>query len=343
MPPEHLASFLKTASPKNPERTARNQSRPLNVNNMSNPRIPSSIGEYTILPVSIPSISSYPIQTTHHIYLRPHAPKIPTATDSRSLFLVNAPIDSTQAHFRALFTSIVGAGRFESVSFENERKNVAAIPGAEFVSAKTNGKKRKRGSNTEAATKVDDQLPKIWDRELHRSGSTAVVVMADEKSVEAALKSIRKIHKKGKFPIWGEGVESTAVKPLGSARYKAHHTLRYPSQSSLQASVNAFMTNFNSREALTTEMARKKMSEPDEDGFITVTASRGGRNNPVRQEEAEEARKKMEAKKVVLSDFYRFQGRERRKAEQGELVKQFEKDKERLEAMKNNRGRFRPQ
>lgn len=255
--------------------------------------------------------------------------------------MVNVPIDSTPAQFRALFTGITGAGRFESISFENERKNVPLIPAAEFVSAKTNGKKRKRASSV--AVKVEDELPKVWDRDLHRSGSTAVVVMVDEKSVEAALKSIRKLHKKGKFPVWGEGVESSAIPSLGSARYRAHHAMRYPSQSALEASVNAFMTNFNTHEALNAEMARKKMSEPDEDGFVTVVATRGGRHNPVRREEAEQSRQRLEKRKVVLNDFYRFQGRERRKAEQGELVRKFEKDKERLEAMKSSRGRFRPQ
>lgn len=302
---------------------------------------PTSIGEYTILPIFIPQSSTYQVQPTHHIYLRPHTPKITTASDSRSLFLVNVPIDSTAAHFRALFTSIVGVGKFESITFQNENSH-ASVPGAEFVSAKPNGKKRKRGNSISAA-KADDGLPKIWDRELRRSGSTAVLVMADEKSVEVTLKSIHKISKKGKLPIWGEGVDSSAIQALGSSRYKAHQTIRYPSQSALESNVNNFMTNFNSREALNAETARKKLSEPDEDGFVTVVATRGGRNNPVRQAEAEEARKKMEDKKVMLTDFYRFQGRERRKAEQGELVKQFEADKEKLEAMKKRRGTSRPE
>jgi len=107
---------------------------------MSNPPFPSSIGEYTILPITISPVSSHIAQSIHHIYLRPHTPKIPTATDSRSLFLVNVPIDSTASHFRALFNSVVGAGRFESITFENE-KNSSSTSGAEFVSAKTNKKK----------------------------------------------------------------------------------------------------------------------------------------------------------------------------------------------------------
>jgi len=35
--------------------------------------------------------------------------------------------------------------------------------------------------------------------------------------------------------------------------------------------------------------------------------------------------------------------RERRKEEQGELVKRFEEDKKRVEVMREKRGRFRPE
>ena len=86
-------------------------------------------------------------------------------------------------------------------------------------------------------------------------------------------------------------------------------------------------------------------SEPDEDGFVTVT--RGGRTAPARRDEAEEAKKRMldkqEKKKTELSNFYRFQLRERQKAEQAELVKRFEEDRKKVDAMKEKRGKFRPE
>ena len=68
--------------------------------------IPKTIGDFTVLPISIPPMPSYPQTTTHHVYTRPHTPKIPTRDDSRSLFLANVPVDSTEAHFRALFTAL---------------------------------------------------------------------------------------------------------------------------------------------------------------------------------------------------------------------------------------------
>lgn len=69
-------------------------------------------------------------------------------------------------------------------------------------------------------------------------------------------------------------------------------------------------------------------SLPDSDGFITVT--RGGRAGPARNEEAvakmEELRAKEEEKRRGMGGFYRFQVRERKRAEAGELVRRFREE-----------------
>jgi ribosomal RNA-processing protein 7 len=308
-------------------------------------KLPPSLGEYVILPIFIPPLPSFPVKATHCLYIKHHEPKIPTPSDVRSLFLVNVPIDSTETHFRAIFTTLVGAGRFESIIFENERRPSTPTTVVETTMKKDKNLKRKRGIEGKSMESTVCQLPKVWDRDLHRSGSTAVVVMVDQKSVEATLKAIRKVHKSGAYPIWGAGVEEKVPK-LGSQRYLAHHTLRYPDKAVLQASVDAFMTEFNRREEEAARVAKRLRNVPDEDGFVTVT--RGGRTGPARREEAEEARRKEaekeERKKKSMGDFYRFQGRERRKEEQGELVRRFEEDRKRVENMRKERkGRFRPE
>jgi ribosomal RNA-processing protein 7 len=323
-------------------------------------KIVQTINDYTVLPLTIQPTTSYPQAVTHHLYLRPHAPKIPTVNDSRSLFLVNVPFDSTAAHFRQVFNSLVGAGRFEDISFENDKKSaqqeVETLKGVTIVSK---DKKRKRGS--EVATKEEDRdLPRIWERDLKTSGSTAVVRLVDEKSVEAVLKAARKAAKSGKGAVWGEGVEDDGLGSLSKFSsnmsliggdlmhcigYLTHQALRYPDRSVLQASVDAFMQHFNSAEEERARAAKRARNVPDEDGFVTVT--RGGRTGPARAEEAEERRRKEiekeEKKKNEMGDFYRFQMRDRRKAEQGELVKRFEEDRRRVEQMKEKRGRFRPE
>jgi ribosomal RNA-processing protein 7 len=311
----------------------------------------SKIGEYTVLPISIPPTPAYPKLTTHTLYLRPHSPKVPTADDERCIFVVNVPIDSTVAHFRAVFTSLIGAGRVEDVTFEHERKG--ALPSREVATVGKASKKRKRGSeSTEDSTAAE--LPQTWDRELRRSGSTAVVVLVDARSVESALKAVRKLHKPSKkekdspWPVWGEGLEGkkSELPKLGSARYLAHQRLRYPDETELKMNVDAFMTEFNRMEEEKAKREKKMRNVPDEDGFVTVT--RGGRTGPARSEEAEQKKREMEERErkkreeLQSAGFYRFQVREQRKAEQGELVRKFEEDRKRVGAMKEKRGRFRP-
>ena len=98
------------------------------------------------------------------------------------------------------------------------------------------------------------------------------------------------------------------------------------------------MTAYNARqEAEVRERARKRQ-EPDEDGFVTVT--RGGRNPAARMEEAKERLEKQREKQKGLGDFYRFQGRERRKEREAELLKKFEEDKEKVRRMKVRKGNF---
>ncbi|KAH6631146.1 ribosomal RNA-processing protein 7-domain-containing protein [Chaetomium sp. MPI-SDFR-AT-0129] len=324
------------------------------------PSTPSTIGDFAILPLSIPPLPAFPQHAVHHLYVRRNAPKIPTATDARSLFLTNVPVDSTETHLRAVFTTLVGAGRFESATFEDERKDAysqgaqspidAAQPAHAAKLLQAHGKKRKREDEAAAERAREEEaarLPSTWTRPLRRSGSTAVVVLADEKSVEQVLKAIAKTHKTKKYPTWGGGSGSGGLKipPLGSVWLKTHNRLSYPDSATLQASVDAFSTLFARREQEAAEIAKRLRNEPDEDGFVTVT--RGGRSAPASRNEAEEAKRKMlakqEKKKEELTNFYRFQLRERKKEEQAELLRRFDDDRKRLEAMRVKRGKFVPE
>ena len=312
-------------------------------------QLPVTIGDFSVLPVSIPPLPSYPHPATHHIYVRRNAPKIPTENDSRSLFLTNVPVDSTELHLRGLFTALVGAGRFESATFEEERKSLHAqtdvLPGqAARLAAHSKKRKREDDQIERAKEEAAARLPSSWSRPLTASGSSAVVLLADEKSVERALKAIAKSSKTKRYPTWGEGVESR-VPPLGSRWLRSHTRLSYPDKAVVEESVNTFFTIFNRKEQEAADLAKRLRNEPDEDGFVTVT--RGGRAAPARKREAEEARRKMlekvTAMKEELSNFYRFQLREKKKAEQEQLLKRFEDDRRKVSAMRQNRAKFRPE
>ncbi|KXX73852.1 Ribosomal RNA-processing protein 7 [Madurella mycetomatis] len=320
------------------------------------PSGPATFGDFSVLPVSIPPLPSFPRNVIHYLYVRRNTPKVPTVTDARSLFLTNVPVDSTEAHLRALLVFLVGTGRFESATFEDKRKDAqlhspidAAQPAHATRLLQGHGSGRKRKREDEEAERAKEEaamrLPSTWTRPLRRSGSTAVVLLADEKSVEQVLKAIAKLHRTKKYPTWGENLPEGRVPALGSVWLKAHNRMSYPDSGTLQASVEAFSVLFARREQEAAEIAKRLRNEPDEDGFVTVT--RGGRNTPASRNEAEEAKRKMmekeEKKKGELTNFYRFQLRERKKAEQAELLKRFDDDRKKLSAMREKRGKFVPE
>ncbi|KAI1133258.1 ribosomal RNA-processing protein 7-domain-containing protein [Nemania abortiva] len=308
---------------------------------------PTPSEEFSTLPISIPPLPSYPVPATHYVYLRRNAPKIATPDDSRSLYLANVPVDSTEAHFRALFASLVGAGRFESITFEQDKRSAkTSHEPAQAERLAKHHKKRKREDEELQHRKEEAaaELPNTWTRELHRSGSSAVALLADEKSVDIVLKAVKKLKKSKKYPIWGEGVKAS-VPTFGAQWLKDHNKLSYPGNDVVQAVVDAYFTVFNRKEEKAQQLAKRLRNEPDEDGFVMVT--RGGRNAPARRDEAEEAKQKMldkqQKKKDETQDFYRFQLRERRKAEQMELLKKFDEDRKKVQAMREKRGKFRPE
>lgn len=316
------------------------------------PSIPKTIGEFSVLPLSIPPLPSYPHTTIHYVYARRHAPNRPTPDDERSLFVTNVPVDSTEPHFRAIIATLAGNGKFESIRFEADRKEkpVSFEPAQAARLAAAASRKRKRDDSDSEDDSEDEEeqvarLPPTWTRQLHRSGSTAVIVLADEKSVEIVLKAIAKVHKSKKYPVWGEGVKEK-VPPLGAHWVQAHNKLSFPPAEILQQSVDVFFTVFNRKEKEAAEMAKRLRNEPDEDGFVTVTRG-ASRAAPARRDEAEEARRKMlereQKKKDELTNFYRFQLRERKKAEQEELIKKFDEDRRKVQAMTKKRGKFRPE
>ncbi|KAI1418429.1 ribosomal RNA-processing protein 7-domain-containing protein [Hypoxylon sp. FL1857] len=310
------------------------------------PEASTASEDFSVFPVSIPPLPSFPVKATHYLYLRRNSPRIPTPDDSRSLFVANIPCDSTEVHFRALFASLVGAGRFESITFEHDKKT--SKPSHEPAQAirLAAHKKRKRGDDESqnARDEAAAELPSTWTRQLYPSGSSAVAVLADEKSVELVLKAVKKLRKPKDYPVWGEGVNDKAP-PLGSQWLKAHNKLSYPGNDEVQAIMDVYFTVFNRKEKEAHQLAKRLRNEPDEDGFVTVT--RGGRAAPARRDEAEEAKQKMlekqAKKKDEMTDFYRFQMREKRKAEQAEMLKRFEEDKRKVRAMKEKRGKFRPE
>lgn len=305
--------------------------------------------KFVILPVRMPPAPSYQHAALHEIRLRRNLSPVPSKDDRRSLFLKNIPTDSTEPHFRALFSQLVGVGRFESISFDDDAPLSLEVDPARAAKVTDMARKRKRAdlemkSRQRERERKAARLPEIWARRLHKSSAAAVVLLADEESLRLVLKAIAKLRKTKKYPVWGQQL-APDTPPLGSSWICTHLRLCRSDKAASQAAVHAFFTAYNRKEAEAADAARKLRSEPDQDGFVTVT--RGGRAAPASRSEAEEARQKMmerqSKKKSETKDFYRFQLRERRKQEQVALLKRFQEDRQKVEAMRHKRGKFKPE
>ncbi|KAI4953566.1 hypothetical protein J4E91_002413 [Alternaria rosae] len=314
---------------------------------------PKTVADFTVLPLTLPTLSGIPAHCNdakHYIYVKPHAPSIPTADDERSLFIANTPVDASERNIRALFQEQLGGSMVERVEFDASvpaqpmhKRWKSDKPAAQDDSVTSRGKKRKRTDDAAVIAEgvvedAESALPRLWNSEVRKSGSGAVVVFVDKKSARGALKEIQKAVKEGRSISWkgGEG--------LGVERYKSHNTLIYPTPTLLQASLNAYLTQFNALETARNRIRKTSRSVPDEEGFMTVT--RGGRVGPARLEEAEKKKAELDERKRnhrATDDFYRFQNRERRKEAEGLLKRKFEEDRRRVEGMRERRGRVRPE
>lgn len=305
-------------------------------------KVTVEVAGYTTLPLQLPPTPTYSNPATHYLYIRPHEPRIPDPDSTRSLFIVNTPIDTTEAHLRHLFSTQLSAGRIERVTFEDIHvKKSGLVTATEPNLSHRSNKKRKRITADDLQTTLDEiQPPSTWDRALQKSGAHAIVIFADKPSMEASLKAAAKAARKGTLLLWGDGIPADRVPALGMQRYLSHERRRYPERAVLLRTVNDFMTVFEQvAEARKKEEARKA-GEPDEDGFVTVT--HGPKLNSVaREEEMRELVEKQKKKEEGLEDFYRFQSREKRKERQQMLLRRFDEDRRKLQEIKARRGKIR--
>jgi Rrp7 RRM-like N-terminal domain/Ribosomal RNA-processing protein 7 (RRP7) C-terminal domain len=304
--------------------------------------IARQVSGFIALPIQLISPSSAS-SVTHYLYLRPDQPKLPTAESAHSLFLVNIPFNTTEQHLKHLFAVQLSAGRVKHVDFSHSTTPSSHPTSDTALLASSNtSKKRKRITSSELELQLQHAtLPDTWDRAIHPSGSHAVVVFVDKPSMEASLKAAKKAVKLATTITWGKGIENR-IPPLGLKRYEAHHALCYPSRNELLSSVDSYMSAYARMEEAHSREEAKKRQQPDGDGFITVT--KGARGGVVRKEDAkqlgEKQREKDRNKDKGMGNFYRFQMREVRKEQQGELIRKFDDDKRRLDEMRKRRGKI---
>lgn len=124
------------------------------------------------------------------------------------------------------------------------------------------------------------------------------------------------------------------IVPVGMAKWARDYAVERPSLKSMEEAVEAEVREYDRRKAEEEEKrGRKRVTEADADGWITVTKRRA-----VAHVTRKEKRRK---KQNELLNFYAFQQREGQREKVAELRKKFEQDKERVAEMKARR-KFKP-
>lgn len=300
------------------------------------PKVLREVAGFIALPMSL-NATVYPHNSKHYVYIKQHEPRIADENASRSLFLVNIPVSTSEIHIRHLFATQLSAGRVERVEFaEDAPKQSNAL-----VASVRSSKKRKRMTAEEMEAGLDTfTFPETLPGQIHSSGSTAVVVFVDKPSMDMSLKAAKRAIKQRMDLVWGAGLDEQAP-AHGLKRYEAHKSLQYPPRATLLRIADNFMTAYGAMEEARSKENARKRQMPDEDGFITVT--RGAKGGALKPEEADELKEKQRAKEQGLEDFYRFQMREKRKEQQGQLLRKFDEDKKRVAEMRMRRGKLQPE
>lgn len=276
----------------------------------SSPSVPSTIKDFTVLPILYKSFSSTR-KTEHFLYLKEHIWKPKTSEGretypkGRTLFVVNTPPDSTERELRLLFQScghierviLQGNGGDELVALaeegddgseeEEEEKedgdgdgdgDASAEDLVEDVEATTNRDIKKKGKKAKRPPQVTP-LPldalEVPLRAYRPTGSTAYVIFAELGAVSNALEL--RIAPEDRR-LWPPGGGNFAIAPTGLAHYEALHAAERPSLDAVKKHADSYLEVYEYNQAILRRENKSKYKKGeaivDEDGFTLV--ARGG-------------------------------------------------------------------
>ncbi|KTW29837.1 hypothetical protein T552_01041 [Pneumocystis carinii B80] len=282
------------------------------------------MNEYTVLKVKMPKTSFQNTNIVHYLYIKEHDRYQPTPLANQpenlpegpSLFVSNLPIDTTHDHLKYLFNHL--GCRIQQVFFH-------------FIQRQSY-KENINENYTENETNFKDTILFVWKRRILKSGSWAIVEFLEKQDIEYILE--KKNHKKLENYVWGQNIPKNRVQELGFNHYWEHYNLIYPSHEKLQTSIDKYMAAFYLAEEKEKRLRKRQRTEPDEEGFITVT--RGGRTGAGRIDEGMKMQEKKK-EKYILHDFYKFQKQEGKNKKLTELKKRFEEDKEKIKEFREKK------
>ncbi|CAL2029275.1 unnamed protein product [Caenorhabditis brenneri] len=116
----------------------------------------------------------------------------------------------------------------------------------------------------------------------------------------------------------------------------------FPSEEKIQEMADAYVAKYDTDQAEARKEAKRKYSEPDEDGWITVTkVKKAAKSVKLKKEDVPLIGGLNGKKKKVDLAYYTFQIKKNRQEKAQELLKKFEEDRKRIAQLKQARN-FRP-
>lgn len=265
---------------------------------------------------------------SHYVYFRKHEVKAPQNLSAlnisgRLMFLFNLPIETTLATAKKYFQQVAIGATVEGY-----------IPSAltdcdEDIYVDLTKLTSDLEYLEDSVSEVAQKLPK----------HCGIVTFVDKAALQLAFNSLKKLSAGEKSTNW-------PVQTLGSAFLLSKYKEKIYDTRQLSESVASALADFNRAEQESKAELQRQTQIVDEDGFTLVVGSHRktkagimGKQKLAATVDSERASKKL--KKKEKEDFYRFQLREKKKAEMNDLLRKFKHDQERVRIMKEKK-RFRP-
>lgn len=284
----------------------------------------TEIKGFQILPVRLPESNG-----THYIYFRKHETKGNQSAASqyisgRLMFIFNLPIETSIATLKKYFQQVAIGATIENY----------------YPSMATDTQEDVYIDLTRLTSDLDYQQDGfILDITLKLPKNCGILSFIDKASFQLAFNSLKKLSNDSKSTNWPMPV-------LGSKFLLSKYEQQVCEPTKLAEEVSKALANFNRAEQESREELKRQTEIVDEDGFTLVVGSHRktkagimGKQKYAATVGAEKAKSKI--KKKEKEDFYRFQLREKKKAEMNDLLKKFKQDQERVRMMKEKK-RFRP-
>ncbi|KAG9002359.1 Ribosomal RNA-processing protein 7 [Tulasnella sp. JGI-2019a] len=341
----------------------------------------AKINGFTMLPIVYPGKVIHNLYIRKHEAQKGTSASHRSLPEGRTLFLVNIPPDATTRDISQVFAPCgvvetvlfgytgtrLGGDAAEAAKPYDEQEDtlMEKAPEAESDDSEMDdhepGAKiaRRKHADVEAAKSKPPHitpLPTTDLRQLRTTGHTAHVIFLERASISQALSlPMTAKHGRVKWPT-----PTASDPPIGLAHYIAQYDSLRPSLDIVKEHVDSSMAAYDFIQSQTAAARARETDEAilDDDGFTLVTRG-GGRKGKaagggvgvvtkdfqlaVQQGVQNDTSIKLtkHLKKIQKADFYKFQVREKKKAEFTELRKKFEEDKIKINKLKANR-KFRP-